>query len=412
MSDEIALKKSVIACTFCGKSRSEVDQMIEGPEVFEKKIYMCNECIDMIYGILHPTGDISVKVKDKKKRIIYTPEKIKEYLDQFIVGQDNAKKVMAVAFYNHFKRIYNKTKVDIEKSNILMIGSSGTGKTYTIKTIAKLFDIPYIIADATSFTEYGYSGNDVEELITRLIQSAKGDLNKAKHGIIFIDEIDKKIVKSNGSSFRDVSGEGVQQSLLKLIDGTVISVNVSDEQHEFDTKDILFVCSGAFVGLDKTMTVTSNGIGFNAVHKPKVSAVSEVTKSCSATDLIKFGLIPEFVGRLPVTVVFDDLNEDSLYKILKEPKSSLTEQYSALFSQDKVKLEFDDSYLRSVAKLCVTQKTGARGLRNVIEKDLLSTQFLLPSLRKSGVKKVIIKGTNMVEYVKSEVTSKKSNNIA
>jgi ATP-dependent Clp protease ATP-binding subunit ClpX len=392
--------KKLINCSYCGKSRHQVEQMVEGPEFGGKNIYICNECVDVTYNILH-TEEVDVSIKKKKEKIP-TPEQIKEFLDTYVIGQDGAKVAISVAVYNHYKRINNKTKTEIEKSNLLMIGESGCGKTLTVKTIAKLFDIPYVIADATTLTEAGYVGEDVENLIRRLVQNADDDLEKARLGIIFIDEIDKKSRRSESASVsRDVSGEGVQQALLKLIEGTIVKIDDGyDDPVDFDTKDILFVCSGAFVGLDevirKNRSKTSIGIGANLNMK---SSFSNVVKDIQPDDLIKYGLIPEFVGRCPVTVVFDDLTADMMIRILKEPKNSIVEQFKALFKYEGVTLDFDDKYLHNVAESCLKQKIGARGLRSIMEKDLQATQFILPRLAKDGVNKIFVDASGTIKHV-------------
>jgi ATP-dependent Clp protease ATP-binding subunit ClpX len=403
MSEDTGVKK-IINCSFCGKGRHQVEQMIEGPVLNGNNIYICNECVDVTYEILH-TDEEEEKAPKKKKEKILTPEQIKAHLDEYVISQDDAKKAISVAVYNHYKRIFNKDKKDtteIEKSNLLMVGPSGSGKTLTIKTIAKMFNLPFIIADATSLTEAGYVGEDVENLIKRLIQSADDDLEKAKHGIIFIDEIDKKSKKNESSTVsRDISGEGVQQSLLKLIEGTV--VKVEDEYGEtvdFDTKDILFICSGAFVGLDEIIRKNRNktSIGINATLNNKVS-FSQTVKSATPEDFIKFGLIPEFVGRCPVVVVFDDLTPDMILRVLKEPKNSIVSQFKALFKYEGVSLDFDDKYLLNVADECLKQKIGARGLRSILEKHLQETQFVLPRLAKEGVNKIFVDANGTIKHV-------------
>ncbi len=401
--------KKIINCSYCGKSRHQVEQMVEGPEFAGKNIYICNECVDVTYNILH-TDEIDITVKKKKEKIP-GPEQIKSFLDEYIIGQDNAKIAIAVAVYNHYKRINNKSKTEIEKSNLLMIGESGCGKTLSVKTIAKLFDLPYVIADATTLTESGYVGEDVENLIKRLVQNAGNNLEKAKAGIIFIDEIDKKSRRSESSSVsRDVSGEGVQQALLKLIEGSVIKLESDyDETVDFDTKDILFICSGAFVGLDeiirKNRSKAGMGIGANLNMK---LPFSQVVKDVLPDDLVKFGLIPEFVGRCPITVVFDDLTVDTMVRILKEPKNSIVEQFKALFKYEGVTLDFDDKYIQNVAESCLKQKIGARGLRSIMEKDLQATQFILPRLAKEGVYKMLVDSAGTVKHIYK--TKKRANN--
>jgi len=392
--------KKIINCSYCGKSRHQVEQMIEGPEFNGKNIYICNECVDVTYNILH-TEEVDTVVKKKKEKIP-TPEQINAFLDEYVIGQSAAKIAISVAVYNHYKRINNKSKTEIEKSNLLMIGESGCGKTLTVKTIAKLFDLPYVIADATTLTEAGYVGEDVENLIKRLVQNADDDVDKARMGIIFIDEIDKKSRKSESASVsRDVSGEGVQQALLKLIEGTIVKIDDGYEDPiDFDTKDILFICSGAFVGLDevirKNRSKTSIGIGASLNTK---TSFSQTLKDIRPDDLIKYGLIPEFVGRCPVTVVFDDITADMMLRILKEPKNSIVEQFKALFKYEGVTLDFDDKYLQNVAESCLKQKIGARGLRSIMERDLQATQFILPRLAKDGVNKIFVDATGTIKHV-------------
>jgi len=392
--------KKIIHCSFCNKSRQQVEQMVEGPELGGKNLYICNECVDVTHEILHKEEPDNTKKKRKEK--IPSPEQIKTHLDEYIIGQDGAKIAIAVAVYNHFKRIHTTSKTEIEKSNLLMIGESGCGKTLTVKTIAKLFDLPYVIADATTLTEAGYVGEDVENLVKRLLHNAEDDLEKAQHGIIFIDEIDKKSRRSESATVsRDVSGEGVQQALLKLVEGTVIRIDDRyDDDVDFDTKDVLFICSGAFVGLDevirKNRSKTSIGIGaiLNTKH-----AFSTIAKTALPDDFVKYGLIPEFVGRHPVTVVFDDLTSDMMIRILKEPKNSIVDQFKALFKYEGVSLEFDDKYLQNVAENCLKQKIGARGLRSIMEKDLQATQFILPRLAKEGVNKIFVDENGKTKHV-------------
>lgn len=403
-----------IHCSFCNKPRSELEQILAGPSFHNHSLYICNECVDVSYDTLHSDDESddtdtqkSVK-KRKKKEKIPTPEQIKVHLDEYVIGQDAAKIAMSVAIYNHYKRINNTSKVEIDKSNVLMIGPSGSGKTHTVKTVARLFDLPYVVADATSLTEAGYAGDDVENIIVRLLQNADGDVEHAQKGIIFIDEIDKKSKKLETSTVgRDVSGEGVQQALLKLIEGTKLEVELYDEIVEFDTTDVLFIFSGAFVGLEDIIrsnrTKTSIGIGVNLPTKS-----SDTLKSVNTTDLIKYGMIPEFVGRCPNVVVFDNLTADTLTRILKEPKNSIVSQYKALFKYDGINLDFDDKYLQSVAEDCLAQQIGARGLRSIMEKNLQDTQFMLPRLAKEGVSRIVVDSNGNIKHIKK--VSKKVNN--
>jgi ATP-dependent Clp protease ATP-binding subunit ClpX len=409
MNSEHNENEQDVSCSFCGKHRRDVENMIEGPVHGADRLYICGGCVDRCHTILSEDdtddeGDEQVKPKTAGPKKIPSPEQIKAHLDAYVVGQDPAKIAMSVAIYNHYKRIRNKTSVELDKSNMLLIGPSGCGKTHTVKAIAKMFDLPYVIADATSFTEAGYSGEDVDNLVSRLITSAKGDIELAQQGIIFIDEIDKKSKKSESSTVgRDVSGEGVQQALLKLIEGTVVEVTGDDEYgevFEFDTSNVLFIFSGAFVGLSELIQKNRSKASIGIGAALQTASDTDCLKTVTTQDLIKYGLIPEFVGRCPVTVVFDDLNVDTLVRILKEPKNAIVTQFQALFKMDGVRLEFDDAYLMSVAESCIQQKLGARGLRAVIEKHLQETQYMLPRLAKEGVNKVIVDATGAIKHIK------------